>query len=210
MSHCNILYISQLGVVTGDILPRILLGEVNPSGKLPETFPYHADDCLAVKLGEMGKPGKVTFREELKVGYRQYDSEKQDVAFCFGHGLSYTQFEYSDLEVHVSQSKEDVCAEVSFTVTNTGDKAGTETAQVYVSDVESSEWRPVHELKAFKKISLRPKEQKKVLIKLGNDAFPYYAQKEKKFIIEDGTFIIEVGASSRDIRERKTITLGSL
>lgn len=198
------------GMEGGTALAEVLFGEVNPSGKLPETFPYHADDCLAVKLGEMGKPGKVTFREELKVGYRQYDSEKQDVAFCFGHGLSYTQFEYSDLEVHVSQSKEDVCAEVSFTVTNTGDKAGKETAQVYVSDVESSEWRPVHELKAFKKISLKPKEQKKVQIKLGKDAFSYYAQKKKKFIIEDGTFIIEVGASSRDIRERKTITLGSL
>lgn len=198
------------GMEGGTALAEVLFGEVNPSGKLPETFPYHADDCLAVKLGEMGKPGKVTFREELKVGYRQYDSEKQDVAFCFGHGLSYTQFEYSDLEVYVSQSKEDVSVKVSFTVTNKGDKAGKETAQVYVSDVESSEWRPVHELKAFKKISLRPKEQKKVLIKLGKDAFSYYAQKEKKFIIEDGTFIIEVGASSRDIRERKAITLGSL
>ena len=198
------------GMEGGTALAEVLFGEVNPSGKLPETFPYHADDCLAVKLGEMGKPGKVTFREELKVGYRQYDSEKQDVAFCFGHGLSYTQFEYSDLEVNVSQSKEDVCAEVFFTVTNIGDKAGKETAQVYVSDVESSEWRPVHELKAFRKISLKPKEQKKVRIKLGKDAFSYYAQKEKKFIIEDGTFIIEVGASSRDIRERKTITLGSL
>lgn len=198
------------GMEGGTALAEVLFGEVNPSGKLPETFPYHADDCLAVKLGEMGKPGKVTFREELKVGYRQYDSEKQDVAFCFGHGLSYTQFEYSDLEVHVSQSKEDVCAEVSFTVTNTGDKAGKETAQVYVSDVESSEWRPVHELKAFKKISLKPKEQKKVQIKLGKDAFSYYAQKKKKFIIEDRTFIIEVGASCRDIRKRKTITLGSL
>lgn len=198
------------GMEGGTALAEVLFGEVNPSGKLPETFPYHADDCLAVKLGEMSKPGKVTFKEELKVGYRQYDSEKQDVAFCFGHGLSYTQFEYSDLEVYASQSKEDVCVEVSFTVTNTGDREGKEIAQVYVSDVESSEWRPVHELKAFKKISLRPKEQKKVRIKLGKDAFSYYAQKEKKFIIEDGTFIVEVGASSRDIRERKAITLGSL
>lgn len=198
------------GMEGGTALAEVLFGEVNPSGKLPETFPYHADDCLAVKLGEMCKPGKVTFKEELKVGYRQYDSEKQDVAFCFGHGLSYTQFAYSDLEVYASQSKEDVCVEVSFTVTNTGDRAGKEIAQVYVSDVESSEWRPVHELKAFKKISLRPKEQKKIRIKLGKDAFSYYAQKEKKFIIEEGTFIVEVGASSRDIREQKTITLGSL
>lgn len=198
------------GMEGGTALAETLFGDTNPSGKLPETFPYHATDCLAVQLGEMGKPGKVTFKEELKVGYRQYDTDKTDVAFCFGHGLSYTKFQYSDLKVYVSPSKEDVCVKVSFTVTNTGDKAGKETVQLYVSDVESSEWRPVHELKAFQKIYLKPKEQKQVTIKLGKDAFSYYAQKQKQFIIEEGTFVIEVGASSRDIRERATITLGSL
>ncbi|SET46569.1 beta-glucosidase [[Clostridium] polysaccharolyticum] len=197
------------GMEGGTALAEILFGDTNPSGKLPETFPYHATDCLPVQLGEMGKPGKVTFKEKLKVGYRQYDTDKTEVAFCFGHGLSYTQFQYSDLKAYVSPSKEEICVKVSFTVTNTGDRAGKEIAQLYVSDVESSEWRPVHELKAFRKIYLKPKEQKQVEIKLGKDAFSYYAQKQKQFIIEEGSFVIEVGASSRDIRERATITLGA-
>lgn len=198
------------GMESGTALAEVLFGDVNPSGKLPETFPHHAQDCLPVKLGEMGRKGKVTFREGLKVGYRQYDSDKEDVAFCFGHGLSYTQFAYSDLHVYVSQEEDDVCVKLSLTVTNTGECSGKETIQVYVSDVESSEWRPVHELKAFQKIYLEPDEQKKIQIKLGKDAFSYYAQSKKQFIIEDGTFIIEVGTSSRDIRARETITLHSL
>lgn len=198
------------GMESGTALAEILFGEVNPSGKLPETFPNHASDCLPVQLGEMGKVGKVTFQEKLKVGYRQYDSDNQEVGYCFGHGLSFTQFAYSDLHAQVSQTEDDVCVKLTMTVTNTGGRSGKEIIQVYVKDVESSQWRPSHELKAFQKVDLEPYEKKKVKIKLGKDAFSYYAQTEKKFIIEDGTFIIEVGASSRDIRLQETITLRSL
>lgn len=198
------------GMEGGTALAETLFGDVNPSGKLPETFPYHATDCLAVSLGEMGNPEKLTFREELKVGYRQYDSEQKDVAFCFGHGLSYSQFTYSDLSAYVAETGDDVCVKVSFTIANTGTRAGKETAQIYVGAKESSVWRPVHELKAFKKVYLKPGEQKKVRIKLGKDAFSYYAFKQNQFIIEGGTYMIELGASSRDIRERVTVNLGSL
>lgn len=205
-----ILFQYYAGMEGGTALAESLFGENNPSGKLPETFPYHAEDCLAIQLGEMGNKEAVEYQEKLKVGYRQYDSDKTDVAFCFGHGLSYSQFLYSDLSAYVAQTEEDICVKISFTVTNTGSVSGKETAQLYVGAPESSAWRPVHELKAFRKVNLKQGEQKKIRIKLGKDAFSYYAFKQNQFIIEGGTYVIEIGSSSRDIRERLTIHLDSL
>ena len=197
------------GMEGGTALAEVLFGKVNPSGKLPETFPYHAEDCLPVQLGEMSKTGCISFKEELKVGYRQYDTEQKEVAFCFGHGLSYTKFEYSDLEVSVEESEEDVSVCVTVKVKNTGTMDGKEVVEVYVGDQECSVWRPVHELKAFTKVLLKSGEEKQVELNLAKDAFSYFHIESKKFIIEEGAFTIEVGASSRDIRESKIIKLHS-
>lgn len=204
-----IVYEYYAGMEGGTALAEVLFGKVNPSGKLPETFPFHSEDCLPVQLGEMRKSGSITFKEELKVGYRQYDSEQKEVAFCFGHGLSYTNFEYKDLDVKVEESEEDVFATVTLTVKNIGDTDGKEIVQIYVADEECSAWRPVHELKGFQKVALKAGEEKQVEIKLGKEAFSYFHIENKKFIIEEGAFTIEAGASSRDIRQTKTITLHS-
>lgn len=204
-----IVYQYYAGMQGGTALAETLFGKINPSGKLPETFPYHAADCIPVQSGEMLKPGCITLSEELKVGYRQYDTEQKEVAFCFGHGLSYTQFAYKDLTASVSESEDNVNVEVSVTVQNTGDTDGKETVQIYVGDKESSVWRPVHELKAFQKVFLRAGEEKTLKFTMGKDAFSYYEIATKKFIIEAGSFSIEAGASSRDIRDRVEITLES-
>lgn len=197
------------GMEGGTALAEVLFGKVNPSGKLPETFPYHSEDCLPVQLGEMRKSGCITFKEELKVGYRQYDTEQKEVAFCFGHGLSYTNFEYSNLSVKVNETNDDVTATVTLNVKNTGNMDGKEVVEVYVADQECSVWRPVHELKAFTKVHLKAGEEKQVEMKLEKEAFSYFNIESKKFIIEEGAFTIEVGASSRDIRATQTITLHS-
>lgn len=202
-----IVYQYYAGMEGGTALAEVLFGKVNPSGKLPETFPYHGADCLPVQLGEMGKPECITFKEELKVGYRQYDTEQKEVAFCFGHGLSYTQFEYSDMKANVVESGDDPIVELSIHIKNTGNVQGMETVQFYVGAKNPSVWRPVHELKAFRKIALEPEEQKEVKIRLEKDTFSYYSIEERKFIIEAGTFTIEAGSSSRDIRESLTIQL---
>lgn len=204
-----IVYEYYAGMEGGTALAEVLFGKINPSGKLPESFPFHSEDCLPVQLGEMRKSGCITFKEELKVGYRQYDSEQKEVAFCFGHGLSYTNFAYKDLSVKVEESQEDVSATVTLTVKNIGDTDGKEIVQIYVADQECSAWRPVHELKGFQKVALKAGEEKQVWIKLGKDAFSYFHNESKKFIIEEGAFIIEAGASSRDIRLTETITLHS-
>lgn len=202
-----IVYQYYAGMEGGTALAEVLFGKVNPSGKLPETFPYHATDCLPVQLGEMGKPGYVTFKEELKVGYRQYDTEQKEVAFCFGHGLSYTKFEYSDMKATVTESDDEVTVELSLMIENTGKVKGQEIVQIYVGSKNPSVFRPLHELKAFQKVTLAPEEKKEVKIKLQKDTFSYYSMEEKQFIIEAGTYTIEAGSSSRDIRECLTIEL---
>lgn len=204
-----IVYQYYAGMQGGTALAETLFGKINPSGKLPETFPYHATDCIPVQSGEMLKPGSITLTEGLKIGYRQYDTEGKEVAFCFGHGLSYTQFAYKDLSASVSESEDNVSVEVSVTVQNIGNADGKETVQIYVGDKESSVWRPVHELKAFQKVFLRAGEEKNLKFVMGKDTFSYYESEKKKFIIEAGIFIIEAGSSSRDIRDRVEIKLKS-
>lgn len=192
------------GMQGGKALAEVLFGKVNPSGKLPETIPMELMDCPAHKLGEFGTEGSVVYNEGIMVGYRYYDTENVTPAFCFGHGLSYTSFAYENLAVRVNKQKG---AFVSLSVKNTGEVAGAEVIQVYVSDPVAKVKRPIHELKAFAKVYLDPGEEKELMMELKPSAFTYYEAERKEFILESGEFVIEVGSSSRDIRLTQAISI---
>ncbi|MEO6613273.1 MAG: glycoside hydrolase family 3 C-terminal domain-containing protein [Chitinophagaceae bacterium] len=187
------------GLEGGNALAKILFGEVNPSGKLPMSFPKKLEDEPAHKLGEY--PGDdsslvVHYYDDIYVGYRYYDTYKVDPQFAFGHGLSYTTFEYKDLKI-TTQGK---TATVSFTIKNTGKRKGAETAQVYVKQFNPGLPRPEKELKAFQKVMLNPGESKNVQISLDENAFQYYSDVENKWVLENGEFGIQVGSSSKNIQ----------
>ncbi|MEW6241657.1 MAG: glycoside hydrolase family 3 C-terminal domain-containing protein [Chloroflexota bacterium] len=182
----------------------ILLGKVNPSGKIAETFPHKLEDNPS-HPNFPGGPGVVEYRESIYVGYRYYDTANKNVLFPFGHGLSYAAFEYRDLAAQVKNDS----AAITFRVRNTGAVAGREAAQVYVRDVESTVLRPFKELKGFAKVHLQPGEEKEVTITLDRRAFAFYDATQKDWIIEAGDFEILVGASSRDIRLTTTIRVDS-
>ena len=182
----------------------ILLGKVNPSGKIGETFPIKLEDNPSHPYFP-GGPSAVEYRESIYVGYRYYDTANAPILFPFGHGLSYTTFEYHDL--HVQAQKDS--AKITFKVKNTGNRSGKEAVQVYVRDVESSHFRPSKELKGFAKVHLQPKEEKSVTIELDRRAFSFYDVGKKDWILETGDFEIMVGASSQDIRLKTTLRLDS-
>lgn len=192
------------GIEGGNALAEVLLGITNPSGKLPETFPKKMQDCVAIKSGEFGKKDVVEFKEGIFVGYRYYDKNNIEPLFPFGYGLSYTTFEYSNLNVNITENNE---IELTFSIKNAGQVDGAEIAQVYVTDVEASVERPIKELKGFKKVFLNKGEQKEISIKLSNDDFKFYDIKTRSFKFESGEFIIKVGSSSKDIRLEKLIYL---
>jgi beta-glucosidase len=184
------------GMEGGNALAGILFGSVNPSGKLPMTFPKKLVDVPAHKLGEYpGKDGIVNYNDDIYVGYRYYDTWKVAPQFPFGHGLSYTTFRYSGIRTETVGRK----VKVSFTLTNTGSRAGAETAQVYVHQQKSALPRPEKELKGFQKVMLQPGESRVVSITLGEDAFQYYNDVQSKWVSEKGVFDILVGGSSREL-----------
>jgi beta-glucosidase len=184
----------------GDAIARILLGEVNPSGRLPVTFPKRYEDNPTL----LTYPGtrEAFYGEGVFVGYRYYDRKGVEPLFPFGFGLSYTSFDCRALKVpRVVRPGEPVPVRV--TVTNTGKVAGKETVQVYVADPECSVQRPVKELKAFRKLLLRPGESREVAFLLDSRALSFYDPYRKAWVVEPGRFEIQVGSSSRDIRLRK-------
>jgi beta-glucosidase len=188
----------------GNAIARILFGDVNPSGRLPITFPHRIADNPAF----LHYPGEreVHYGEGLFVGYRYYDTKGIEPLFPFGYGLSYTTFEYSDLQVPATvQAGEEVT--VTVTIKNTGQVAGKETIQVYVSDKKSSLIRPEKELKAFQKIALEPGESQTVTLQLKPCALSFYQPALKAWVAEPGTFEVIVGSSSRDIRRKAKFEL---
>ena len=170
---------------------RVIMGDVNPSGKLSESYPVSYDD-VSSKPYFPAKERSVEYREGLYVGYRYYETVGKPVLFPFGFGLSYTTFEYSRLAA--------TDKEVTFTITNTGDCDGAEVAQVYVSAAAPRVYRPKKELKGFAKIFLKAGESKEVTIPLDDKAFRYFNTKTDKFEIDGGEYDILVGASVADIR----------
>ena len=196
------------GQAGGSALCDILFGDVNPSGKLAESFPFQLSDVPCNTTFPMG-PKAVAYRESLYVGYRFYDTADVPVCFPFGHGLSYTQFEYSNIRVDHSEIRDDASVVVSVEVKNTGNRAGKEIVQLYVGDVESSIFRPAKTLQGFEKISLEPGESKVVTFTLSKRAFAYYNIQLKDWQVETGTFEIFIGASSKDIRQKASIHVTS-
>jgi beta-glucosidase len=187
------------GMEGGNALAGILFGDVNPSGKLPATFPRHLADSPAHALGNYpGTNGVVTYQEGLLVGYRWFDTKNIEPLFPFGFGLSYASFEYTNLVFTVTSGDPGVAVE--FGIKNTSAVAGAEIAQLYVQPVNPGVARPLKELKAFKKVFLKPGESQFISLRLGPSAFAYYSPDQKSWVARPGDYKILVGASSRDIR----------
>ncbi len=195
------------GMEGGNALAKILFGTVNPSGKLPMTFPKKLEDNPSFALGEYpGDTAKslvVNYHDDIYVGYRYYDTYKVTPQFAFGHGLSYTNFEYSNLRL--SATGKDVTA--TFTVKNTGKVAGAEVSQLYVHEQNAALPRPEKELKGFDKINLAAGEQKTVTIKLDENAFKYFSDVKNEWVMDKASFDILVGGASDAIKLKGTVKL---
>ena len=185
-----------------------VFGKVNPSGKLAETFPVRLEDTPAY-LNFPGEDGQVIYGERMFVGYRYYDKRNIEPLFPFGHGLSYTEFGYSDLKLSSTNINDNDKLQVSLTVSNTGKVKGKEVIQLYVADTESSVQRPIKELKAFDKIELAPGESKEVSFTLNKRDFSYYSKVYDRWLAESGKFEILIGSSSRDIRLKGSLSLSN-
>ena len=187
------------GQAGGSAVCDVMFGDVNPSGKLSETYPVALEDNSSSNYFP-GTPVSVEYREGVYVGYKYYDTANKEVAFPFGFGLSYTTFEYSDIKVSADNIKDTDNVTVSFKIKNTGNVDGAEVAQLYVNDVESTIYRPVKELRGFKKVFLKAGEEKEIEITLDKRAFAYYNVNIGDWHVESGEFKLLVGASSRDIK----------
>lgn len=186
-----------LGSQTGHAVADVLLGKVNPSGKLPFTFPVKLEDNAAHALNAYNKDSlTVEYKEGIFVGYRWAEKQNIKPLFAFGHGLSYTTFEYGEASCRKSGSG----FKVSVDVTNVGDREGKEIVQLYIGDDESSLERPVKELKGFRKVSLRPGQTERVTFEINDDMLKYYDPERGGWILEEGAFTAYVGAASDDIR----------
>ena len=201
----HLLYPGQEG---GKAFAEIISGKANPSAKLPFTIEKEWEDSPTFgNYDETRKERKVYYKEGIFVGYRGYDQKQTEALFPFGYGLSYTSFEYSNLQIEKVSKENNV--ELSFNIINTGEYEGAEVAQIYVHDNVSKEIRPLKELKGFKKVFLRPGETKKVSITLDKEAFRYFSEKKSNWIFEPGDFEIWVGASSKDIKLKTKLYLRS-
>ncbi len=181
------------GQECGNAIADVVFGKVNPCGKLPTTIPMRHEDNPTIG-NYPGEEGKVSYEEGVFVGYRHYDAKEIEPRFPFGHGLSYTTFGYGELQI---EGPDKIGASIE--VTNTGDVAGKEVVQLYVSDVESSVPRPPRELKGFKKIALEPGETKTVYFPLDARSFAFW---QNGWVTEAGTIELQCGSSSRDIRSK--------
>ncbi|MGH1564085.1 glycoside hydrolase family 3 C-terminal domain-containing protein [Mumia sp. DW29H23] len=195
------------GQAAGSAAADILLGRAEPTGRLAETIPFRLEDTPAY-LDFPGHLGHSRYGEGVFVGYRYYDVRRVPPAYAFGHGLGYTTFAQGDLSVEVSGEGDDVRATVSVTVTNTGARRGTEIVQVYVSDLDAPVARPERELKGFARVTLDPTASERVTVELDARAFAYWHPTLRRWVVEPGTFIVSIGASSADLRRSVTVTVG--
>lgn len=192
------------GQAGGSAVADLLLGRVAPAGRLTETIPHRLEDTPA--FGNFpGEAGHVRYGEGVLVGYRWYDTRGIDVAYPFGHGLTYTTFGYGDVVASATGAGQDASVDVTVTVTNTGAVAGAEVVQLYVRDPQASVLRPVRELKAFAKVHLEPGEQREVAFTLDARDLSYWHPGLRRWVVEGGEFVVEVGASSRDVRSAASV-----
>lgn len=192
------------GDAAGSATVDVLSGRVNPSGKLPETFPLSIEDTPS--YGNFATEEKnVLYKESLLVGYRYYDYMKKSVLFPFGFGLSYTTFSYEDIKAEYDDELGKGCVTVK--VRNTGSRDGAETVEIYLEKLESLIFRPLRELKGFKKVFLKKGEAKEVVIPLSERSFAYYSVPLGRYDVEDGKYRIYAASSSRDLRLSVDVTV---
>ena len=204
-----------LGSEAGSAIASVLTGDVNPSGKLPFTFPASLQDVGAHKLGEYpGTPRSdgspivdQKYNEGIFVGYRWADKEKTKPLFSFGHGLSYTTFAYGKAVADKKVMGQDETLTITLPVTNTGCREGSEVIQLYISDLQSSLPRPVKELKGFSKVKLAPGETREITFTIGKEALSFFDDTRHEWVAEPGKFEAWIGASSTDIRNRVAFEL---
>jgi beta-glucosidase len=197
-----VLQIWYLGQETGHALADVLFGDVNPSGKLPVTFPQRLEDNPAF-INYPGENGQVHYGEGIFVGYRYYDKKGVAPLFPFGHGLSYTTFAYHNLRLNGASFGADDQILVSVDITNSGDQAGQEVVQLYIHDEQAKVARPIKELKAFAKVALQPGQTKTVSLSLNKQALAFYDPAGQDWVTEPGAFELLVGSSAADIRLRE-------
>ena len=196
------------GQAVGIATVKLLYGDANPCGHLAETFPVKLSDNPSY-LYYGGEGNEADYREGVFVGYRYYDKKEMEVLFPFGHGLSYTTFEYSNLRLSADKITDQETVTAAVTVKNTGVRAGKTVVQLYVGDQESTVLRPVRELKGFEKVELQPGESRDVTFTLDKRAFAYWNAQIHDWHVETGAFTVEVGQSSRDIAVSGTVTVES-
>ena len=188
------------GSEAGNALADVVFGAVNPSGKLPFTFPVRLEDNGAHTLGEYPGADKVKYNESIFVGYRWHDKEQLKPLFAFGHGLSYTAFAVGNVKADRTTLAPNGSIRISADVTNTGDRAGAEVVQLYIGDEQSSLPRPEKELKGFQKVSLNPGQTRTVTFEITPGMLHYYDDAKGAWVAEPGAFTAYVGAASDDIR----------
>ena len=191
------------GMEGGNALVDVLSGKVNPSGKMPFSTPVSLDQSPAHALGNFpGRDLKVNYEEDILVGYRWFDTKGLPVVYPFGYGLSYTTFDYSNLNTDKETYDQADTIQATFTLTNTGDREGAEVAQLYVSDPVCSVMRPVKELKGFKKVFLKPGESRRITLDIPVSSLAFYSEAQSQFVVEPGEFILQLGASASDIKQK--------
>lgn len=195
------------GSEAGNALADVLFGAVNPSGKLPFTFPVRLEDNGAIALGEYPGGDSVKYNESIFVGYRWAEKQQIVPLFAFGHGLSYTTFAYDKVRVDRDELTDKGAIRLSVDVTNTGKRAGQEVVQLYIGDEASSLPRPVKELKGFEKIALEPGQTRTVTFTITPEALQYYDDTKGAWVAEPGAFMAFVGSASDDIRGEVRFTL---
>lgn len=199
----SVVWYYYAGLEGASAVVDVLTGKVNPSGKLPESFPKHTEDIYSVKLGEFGREDKLEYKDGVFVGYRYYLSNNVKTNFCFGHGLSYTEFAIKNIR---AEKKHDI-VKVEAELSNIGKRSGMETVQLYVTPPKGSVERPVMELKGFQKVKLVPGEKKSVEFTLDKRAFSYYDEQKSDFTCDNGKYVISLGVSAEDIRQRITVDI---
>ena len=199
-----------LGSEAGNALANVISGEVNPSGKLPFTFPKKLEDNAAISFGKSSYPGvndNEEYKEDILVGYRWFDTKKITPLFPFGFGLSYTTFEYGRIATDKKTYNADEIIKISFTLKNTGKVAGAEAVQVYASQPNASVIRPKKELKVFKKCYLQAGESQIVELEIKAKELAYYNDKTQNWTLESGEFILHNAASSADLKSDISIQI---
>jgi beta-glucosidase len=201
------------GQECGNAIADVLFGAVNPSGRLPQTFPKRIEDTPAY-ISYPGCNGEIQYNEGIFLGYRYYDAKKVDPLFPFGYGLSYTDFTYGNLQLSTSHLGLSEALHVSVDVSNTGSRAGKEVVQLYLEAKTSSVHKPERELKGFTKTELNPGEIRTVKLKLDYRSLAYFDVQDRRWVAEAGEYEVFIGGSSRDImlsasfKLRETVRFG--